>query len=201
MGVSIRRAAFFVPARNQRHASRVAPLEFREIAMNYQDPPIKGSSYGETNYERAVRKDTPQPDLELASAEGNASVIAILGYFAALVFVICFVLYGLNHQGSETPVAAAPAAQAPAANNAAPPAPTQQPNPQQGNQGGPNPAANQKQAQPQQNPPPAQQQAKPANGQQAKPANGQQGQQPQPKAQQPAQQPPAAQPQAPAPKQ
>jgi hypothetical protein len=174
-------------------------LKFREIAMNYQNPPMKSPSHGETSYERAVRKDTPQPDFELASAEGNAGVIAILGYLAAMVFVICFVLYGLNHQRSETgvPTTAAGAPQtsapAPAANTATtPPAPTQQPNPQQGNQGGPNPTANQKQAQPQQNPPAARQQAKPANGQQ--------GQQPQPNAQQPAQ-PPAAQQQAPAPKQ
>lgn len=130
--------------------------------MNYQNPPLQGQAKNTTyDYESAAKKDARlQADLELASSEGRATFPAVAVYFSAMVFIVCVVLWGLNHQRDETVTnASAPAAEAPAADNAAaPPAPVQQPNSQQRTQGGPNPPPNQKQ--PQQNPPPAQQQAK-----------------------------------------
>jgi hypothetical protein len=89
-------------------------------------------------------------------AEGRATPLLIATYFAAMVFFICLVLYGLNHQGNETaqepPAAGAPATNSPAASgpapvpetqqtqNAAPQPSQQQPNAPQGAQ--PNPPAN-----------------------------------------------------------
>jgi hypothetical protein len=167
--------------------------------MSYQNPPISESGR-RREYQYAVAHEKLQADPELAAAEGRAGPLLITAYFAVMVFFVCVVLYGLNHQRNEAEETGAATMAAPAENASPPPAPKQQPNTQQGNQGGPNPSAKQPQAQPQQNPPPAKQQAKPANGQQGQqPANGQ-PQQAQPNAQQPKQA-PAAQQQTPAPKQ
>ena len=76
-------------------------------------------------------------------AEGRATPLLIAVYFTAMVFFVCLVLYGLNHQGAEpgqqtaatnAPASSAPAPSAPASAPAAAPAPapapagTQQPN-------------------------------------------------------------------------
>jgi hypothetical protein len=145
--------------------------------MSYQNPPIPESER-RREYQYAVAHEKLQADPELAAAEGRAGPLLITAYFVVAAFFVCVVLYGLNHQRNEAEETGATAA-APTENSSAPPAPTQQPNTQQGNQGGPNPPAKQPQAQPQQNPPPAKQQAKPTNGQPA-PPNAQQNQPAQP---------------------
>jgi len=158
--------------------------------MSYQNPPISESGRRREYQYAAARDGRLQADPELRAAEGRAGPLLITAYFAVMVFFVCVVLYGLNHQRNEAEETGAATTPAPAENASPPPASKQQPNTQQGNQGGPNPPAKQPQAQPQQNPPPAKQQAKPANGQQGQqPANNQ------------PQQAPAAQQQKPAPKQ
>lgn len=138
--------------------------------MNYQNPPLKGQAKNVTyDYESAAKKDARlQADPELASSEGRATPPAVAVYFSAMVFVVCVVLWGLNHQRDETVTnATAPAAEAPA--NDAGQTPQQGTAPagqQQGNananqpqgQNNPQGQANAPAKQPQgQNPPPKQQ--------------------------------------------
>lgn len=154
--------------------------------MNYQDPPLHGQAKNVTyDYESAAEKDARlQADPELASSEGRATLPTIAVYFTAMVFIVCVVLWGLNHQRDETVTnASTPAAEAPA--NDAGQAPQQgnanQPQGQNNPQGQANaPAKQQSQgqqppAQPQQNADkPAAQQNQPANAQQNAPAPKQQ---------------------------
>lgn len=124
-------------------------------------------------------------------AEGEAAPLLIGAYFTAMVFFVCLVLYGLNHQQSET--AATTAAEAPAASSPAPAA--QAPQPQN---------SDSQPSQPQQpSAPQGEQPGQPANAQPPQGKSQQQGQQAQPGAQPPAQQNPApnAQQKAPSPKQ
>lgn len=117
-------------------------------------------------------------------AEGEAAPLLIAAYFTAMVFFVCLVLYGLNHQQSE-PAQATTAAEAPAATSPVPASQTPQP---QNNASQP--------AQPSQQQPNAPQGGQPANTQ---PPQGQSQQNAQPAAQQkPA---PNAQQNAPSPKQ
>jgi hypothetical protein len=155
--------------------------------MNYQNPPWNGQA-SDSSYASAAEQDRRlQPDPELASSEGRAGPIAVTIYFALMAFFVAVVLYGLNHQRSETgepaTAAGAPATSAPA------PAPQPQTPQAEGNQANP-PAA--QQAQP----------GRPANGQQ-QPGQQPAAQQPatpsQPNAQQQNQQPQNSQPQAPGP--
>lgn len=146
--------------------------------MNYQDPPLHGQAKNVTYDESAAEKDARlQADPELASSEGRATLPAIAVYFTAMVFIVCVVLWGLNHQRDETVTnASTPAAEAPA--NDAGQVPQQgnanQPQGQNNQQGQANAPAKQPQGQ---NPPPKQQsqdQQPPAQPQQNQPVNAQQ---------------------------
>lgn len=147
--------------------------------MNYQDPPLHGQAKNATyDYESAAEKDARlQADPELASSEGHATLPTIAVYFTAMVFIVCVVLWGLNHQRDETVTnASTPAAEAPASD--AGQAPQQgnanQPQGQSNPQGQANAPAKQPQGQ---NPPPKQQsqgQQPPVQPQQNQPAPKQQ---------------------------
>ncbi|HWK01388.1 MAG TPA: hypothetical protein VNR41_11840 [Xanthobacteraceae bacterium] len=57
---------------------------------------------GQFPYESAVERDLRlQADPELAAGEGRASPSMIMIYFAAMVFAVCVVFYGLSHQSEE----------------------------------------------------------------------------------------------------
>lgn len=131
--------------------------------MNYQNPPLRNQAKNATHdYDHAAEKDARlQADPELASSEGSATLPWVAIYFAAMAFIVCVVLWGLNHQRDETVTnASAPATEAPA--NDAGQAPQQQGNAPTGQQQSQNPPPKQ-QSQGQQ--PPAQQK-QPANAQQ-----------------------------------
>lgn len=57
---------------------------------------------GHFSYENPIERDLRlQADPELASSEGRASPSMIMIYFAAMVFAVCVVFYGLSHQSEE----------------------------------------------------------------------------------------------------
>lgn len=156
--------------------------------MNYQNPPLQGQAKNTTyDYDSAAKKDARlQADLELASSEGRATFPAVAVYFSAMVFIVCVVLWGLNHQRDETVTnASAPAAEAPANNAGETPQQQGSTNQPQG-QNNPQGQANAPAKQQGQNPPPKQQsqgQQPSAQPQQKQPANAQQQNAPAPKQQ------------------
>lgn len=149
--------------------------------MSYQNPPISESPRRREYSYAATRDARVQAEHKLVDAAHQAGPWLIAAYFAAMVFFVSVVLYGLNHQRTETgePATAAGAPAAGASTSA--PAPEAQPQqkPEAGNQQGGTPLAGQQQ---QQGQPKA-----PATGQQGQPQQGQQQPaQPQQNSQQPA---------------
>jgi type IV secretory pathway VirB10-like protein len=160
--------------------------------MSYQHPPISDMPRRREYSYAATRDARVQAEHQLAEAAHQAGPWLIAAYFTAMVFFVSVVLYGLNHQRTETGEPAT-ASGAPAASTSAP-TPAQETQPQQkpqasDQQGGTPPAGQQQQGQqaaPKQG---AQDQPKqPANFQQQKPAQPQQNSQ-QPAAKQNQQQP------------